>query len=250
MIEGVIEAYSNGLGAWSSFALIAASFTGSAISAALGLGGGVFFLAVVATFMPAAAVIPVHGVVQLGSNTGRAFLLRQHVRWPVVAPFAIGSLIGAALGGGVAVSLPANLLRIAVGVFVLWSILFKAPAIFGRRPEVTGLISAFLTMFIGATGPFVAVITKSLGLPRQGIVATHGALMVLQHAIKIIIFGLLGFNYAPWIWIIIAMLIAGFAGTWVGKKVLNWQSDAVFSKALNTVLIVLALRLIWTATLA
>lgn len=243
----IVELITNGLSPLAALGLIGAAFAGSAISAALGLGGGVFFLAVIASLMPAPAVIPIHGVVQLGSNTGRAFLLRHNVKWSVVAPFAIGSQVGAAVGGGLAVSLPANWLRAAVGLFILWSVAFKAPAIFGRRPELTGVISAFLTMFIGATGPFVSVITKSLGLTRQGIVATHGALMTLQHAIKVAVFGLLGFSYGPWIGLIVIMVAAGFAGTWAGKQLLDRQSDALFSKVLNSVLVAIALRLIWTA---
>ena len=48
--------------------LIATSFIGSLISAALGIGGGTLMLAVIAQTLPVAAIIPVHGVVQFGSN--------------------------------------------------------------------------------------------------------------------------------------------------------------------------------------
>ena len=51
--------------------LVATSFVTSALTAGLGIGGGVALLAVMAYGMPVAALIPVHGVVQIGSNLGR-----------------------------------------------------------------------------------------------------------------------------------------------------------------------------------
>ncbi|MBT3334540.1 MAG: sulfite exporter TauE/SafE family protein, partial [Rhodospirillaceae bacterium] len=51
----------------------------SLISAAFGLGGGLVLLAVMATVMPAAALVPVHGVVQIGSNFGRATVMVRHI---------------------------------------------------------------------------------------------------------------------------------------------------------------------------
>ena len=64
---------------------------------------------------------------------------------------------------------------------------------------ITGVFSSFLTMFFGGTGPFVATFVKAQGLDRMGHVATHAALMTIQHALKIVVFGFLGFAFAQWI---------------------------------------------------
>lgn len=52
--------------------LLGTSFLASLITVAFGIGGGALLLAVMAVTMPPAALIPVHGVVQVGSNLGRA----------------------------------------------------------------------------------------------------------------------------------------------------------------------------------
>ena len=57
-----------GMDALVGVALMGISFLGSFITAAFGIGGGVVVLAVLATLLPPAALIPVHGVVQFGSN--------------------------------------------------------------------------------------------------------------------------------------------------------------------------------------
>ncbi|RMD93011.1 MAG: sulfite exporter TauE/SafE family protein [Alphaproteobacteria bacterium] len=230
--------------------LLAASFAGSFITAALGIGGGALLLAAMASLMPPAALIPVHGVVQLGSNALRAAVLWRHVHWPPLAAFALGTLAGVALGGTVVVRLPGPVVQAGVGAFVIWSVLARPPAWLARRPAITGVVSAFLTMFFGATGVFVANFTKSLRLPRRAHVATHAVLMTFQHGLKIVAFGFLGFAYGPWAGFILAMIAAGFLGTMAGRHVLFRISDRGFRRALDAVLILVSLRLIWNALAA
>lgn len=225
--------------------LLTSSFLGSFMTVALGIGGGAFLLAIMATFLPPVALIPVHGVIQVGSNLFRAVVMLGHMHWPPLAAFALGSVAGAVAGGALVVSLPPGLVLIGVGLFVIWSVLLRPPAWLAKIPLVNGAISSFLTMFFGATGVFVANFVKALELPRQAHVATHAVLMTVQHALKIVVFGLLGFAYGPWIGFIIAMIAAGFLGTLAGRSVLNRMSDRGFKRALDIVLVLIALRLIW-----
>ncbi len=201
-------------------ALLATSFLGSFITVSMGIGGGALLLAVMASLVPPAALIPVHGVIQVGSNITRATLLRAHVSWPPVAAFAVGSLLGVALGGFVAIELPPPWVQIGVGAFVIWSVFAKPPKWLSTQAGVIGLISSFLTMFFGATGVFVANFSKSLKLERQAHVATHATLMTLQHMLKVAAFGMLGFAFGPWLVFIACMIAAGFLGTLIGRQVL------------------------------
>lgn len=228
-----------------AFALAGASFLGSFMTAALGFGGGAFLLAVLASLLPPAALIPVHGLVQVGSNFFRAAVLVRHVHWPPLAMFAMGTLIGVVLGGSVTLNLPPAIVQIGVGVFVIWSILLRPPKWVAHFPLLTGAISSFLTMFFGATGVFVANFTKSLNLPRHRHVATYAVMMTLQHALKSAVFGALGFAFAPWAGFILMMIAIGFAGTMTGKLFLDWLSDFNFRRGLNVVLVLLSLHLIW-----
>lgn len=241
----MIEALLAGFAPATFLGLIAASFMGSFITVALGIGGGALLLAIMASLMPPAALIPVHGVIQLGSNALRMGLLIRHVHWPPFGAFLVGTALGVAIGGSVAVSLPPGAVLIGVGGFTIYAVLTKPPAWLSRLPWVTGLISSFLTMFFGATGVFVANFTKSLALPRQEHVASHAAYMTLQHLAKVLAFGLLGFAFGPWSGLIAAMILAGFAGTVAGRLVLNRLSDNGFKRVLDGVLILISIRLIW-----
>ena len=100
--------------------LIVASFFTSALTAAFGVGGGVAMLALMGLFVPVASLIPVHGAVQLGSNTGRAWHQRAFVRMDVAAPFIAGSVVGAIGGAFLVVQLPDALLKLMLGGFILF----------------------------------------------------------------------------------------------------------------------------------
>jgi uncharacterized membrane protein YfcA len=234
-----------GLGWPVAGALAALSFAASFITVAFGIGGGAVMLAFMAVLLPAAAIIPVHGLVQLGSNAGRLAIMFRHVHRTVLPAFLIGALVGVTVGGSMVVQLPAGAIQLGVGVFILWSVFFRPPAFMRRSAGLTGVISSFLTMFFGGTGPFVATFVKAQDLDRVRHVATHAALMTIQHLLKIVVFGFLGFAFAQWIGFVAVLIAAGFMGTLVGRQVLTKIDERAFRLALNIVLSLLALRLIW-----
>ena len=87
-------------------ALMGISFLASFITAAFGIGGGVVMIAVLASLLPPAALIPVHAVVQVGSNAGRTLIMRAHIDWPTWMVFLAGTVVGVAIGGVVVIDLP------------------------------------------------------------------------------------------------------------------------------------------------
>lgn len=228
--------------------LCAISFVASFSTAAFGLGGGVLALASMAMVLPPVVLIPLNGVVQLGSNCGRAILMRANILWMIVPTFLIGTLIGAAVGGHFVVTLPTAVLQVILGAFIVyavWGPKFKA----SRPGKITfffvGVVGAFVTMFVGATGPLVAPFAAAASDKRQEVVATHGMLMTIQHGLKIVVFGLLGFAFGPYIPLLIGMLAFGFIGTWVGKHTLNKVPEHVFRFVFKWGITALAARLLY-----
>lgn len=233
---------------WIAVLLIAVSFVTSLVAAVFGIGGGVALLAVMALVIPAKALIPVHGLVQIGSNAGRTLLLVRHVEWPVILPFALGSAVGAALGGMVAVRLPPWAIEAGLAAFIIWSAWGRLPTAFGRSTlAVTGAFSSFLTMFFGATGPFVAAVVRTLGFGRVAHIATHAMCMSVQHGLKLVTFGALGFAFGPYLPLALGMIASGFLGTLVGRQLLHRISERRFQLVLKLLLTALALRLLWGA---
>jgi len=231
--------------------LIGLSFLTSLLTACLGLGGGLLMVAAMASVVPPAALIPVHGVVQLGSNLGRAVLFRSHVRRGIVGWFVLGALIGVTLGAAVAVQLPRGLLLAAVGVFVLvstWAPKVKAWPVPEKGFSFIGLVTAFITMFVGATGPFLAPFLSAERLgDRRTTLGTFAACMTLKHGLKVAAFAAVGFAYLPWLPLAAAMIVTGFLGTLAGRAIVVRVPEAAFRAGFKLLLTALAIRLLWQA---
>ena len=69
-----------GLGAGEFFALTFVGFATSILSAVVGMAGGITLLSVMLLFYDPLVAIPLHGVVQLISNSSRAVIQRRHLR--------------------------------------------------------------------------------------------------------------------------------------------------------------------------
>jgi uncharacterized membrane protein YfcA len=227
--------------------LIGVSFFTSALTAAFGIGGGVAMLGALAGSVSPNVVIAVHGVVQLGSNLGRAILQRQHAHWPAILRFLLGAIVGVALGAWLFVSLPERILLGVLGLFILTMVWVPKPRIPGLSSAgmvVGGAFSSVLTMFVGATGPFIQAILLPLKLDRKGLIATHAVMMTAQHLLKVVAFSFIGVALMPWLPLMAAMIASGFLGTVLGTRLLEKMPERLFQMILKILLTLIALDLL------
>lgn len=246
-MEAVAALLPTGIEPWVAALLVVASAFTSALTAAFGIGGGIAMLALMGLFVPVASLIPVHGAVQLGSNTGRAWHQRAFVRMDIAAPFIAGSIVGAALGVFLVIQLPDALLKLFLGGFILLLIWAKIPGI--ERLSKAGLALAsvavaLLSMIVGATGPLVAVLfARFLDNDRKALIATSAVAMTTQHLLKIVVFGIAGFAFWQWVPLVAAMIVSGFVGTIYGTRLLERMPQETFRKWFRIGITVLALDL-------
>ena len=228
--------------------LVAASFATSFITASVGIGGGATMIALMSYFVPAAALIPVHGAVQLGSNGGRTLVLRDHVDWVRIAAFSAGAIIGAAIGAAIAVRLESNIILIGLGLFIIastWIPLKRMAAIKTTGFAVIGALTTFIGMFFGATGPINAALLSNSFSDRKTLVGSLAALMSAQHGFKVVGFAVAGFAFAPWLVLIMLMIASGFAGTVSGSRLLLAMPEQTFRMALKVMLTLLSVGMIY-----
>jgi uncharacterized membrane protein YfcA len=235
-----------------ALALLAlAAAASSALSAVVGMAGGITLLAVMLLYVEPAVAIPLHGAVQLVSNATRAVVQRRHVAWPVVPRFAALLLPAAFAGLALSSALPPAAARLAIGIFVLiatwrpgW---LAAPAASGdplRRMVAVGGAVGFLSTTIGATGPLMAPFFLHLDLTRQSLVGTKAVCQALGHLAKLAAFGALGFAFAAWLGPLALLSAAVVAGTWAGSLLLERVDEATFRHLYVGVLTAIALRLV------
>ena len=225
----------DGLAPWVAGLLVVASFFTSALTAAFGVGGGIAMLALMGLFVPVASLIPVHGAVQLGSNTGRAWHQRAFVRMDVAAPFIAGSVVGA-IGGVIPRRATARCAAEAGArrLHPRCSPGRRFPASSGCRmlgPGLASIVLAVATMLVGATGPLVsAIFANFFQNDRKALVATHAVAMTAQHFLKIVVFGVAGFAFHTWLPLIAAMVLSGYLGTIYGTRLLERLPEEAFRR--------------------
>ncbi|WP_415902588.1 sulfite exporter TauE/SafE family protein [Neptuniibacter sp. QD29_5] len=230
--------------------LIFAAAGTSFITAAMGIGGGVLLLVILASFLPASALIPVHGLVQLGSNGNRAIVTRQHIDWEMVISFSIGALIGSALASLIVVQLPLTFIQISVALFILFLVWGPKPGTHQMSRNgliVAGAGTTFASIFVGATGPLVAGLVHRQNYDKHSSTANFATCMSMQHLLKIFVFSFVGFAFWQWLPLILLMILGGMIGTWLGLKMLNRIPEKQFKMLFKTVITILALRLLWQA---
>lgn len=230
--------------------LIASAGFTSLLTAALGIGGGVLLLAIMASMVPVAALIPLHGLVQLGSNGNRAWMTRRHIDRLLLRRFVLGALLGALLASLLVVQLPLQLIQFSVAAFILYLVWGPKPAqhsLSARGQLLAGVFTTLVSMFVGATGPLVAGFIHRHGMDKLATTATFAACMSAQHLLKMLVFSVVGFAFGEWLVLVVLMILAGTLGSWLGLKLLDRLPGALFARIFRVLVTVLALRLLWQA---
>ena len=97
------------------------SFFSSALSASIGLGGGIMTITAFIYLINPLAVIPVHAITQANSNFFRALMMRKDISYTWIKPFIGGTILGVTIGGQLAFNMPKHLLEGIIGIFVIVS---------------------------------------------------------------------------------------------------------------------------------
>jgi uncharacterized membrane protein YfcA len=233
--------------------LALAAVATSALSAVVGMAGGIALLGVLLLFLDPLVAIPLHAVVQLVSNASRTVAQREHVDWTIARAFVLPLLPAGALGLAVGRELPPDALRIGIAALVLvatwrpqWLRLAPDPdpARIGRRFFSLGAAIGFLNVTIGATGVLAAPFFQGLGLSRREIVGSQALCQAAGHVAKIALFGLAGFAFRPHALLLAALCVSSLAGTLLGTALLERVDERTFTRVYRVVLSLLAAELL------
>ena len=232
---------------WATIA--AAAYLSATISAIVGMAGGITLLAVMASLLPSRLVVPLHGVVQFASNATRTAVFLRHVRWSILAIYSLPLIIGVGCAAALWSGAKLSWFRPLIGVFILTFLLWRRFAPKLRSPPLwvyapLGLCAGFLTVYVGAVGPFIAPFFLRDDLEREEVVATKAVCQALGHLLKLPAFAWVGFAFLPFAVPLAGLVAAVIVGTFTGKALLKRLSPRAFTRAFQLVLAAVALQLI------
>ncbi len=229
--------------------IVTGSFIAAVVNAAFAAGGALIVLAVTTTVLPVQAIVPIHSLLLIGSTISRAYYFWEFIDWKIAGPFLVGSVLGASIGSGLYVELPEVFLTTVISVLMLVSVwmprLSWQPRI--RHPwAIVGFLhTLFSTLF--AFGAVLHSVVLHTRLSRHQILGTMAGCLTGMGVFKIAGYVFYGFDYSPYLFIIVVAIVVSFIGTWVGKLLVDKIPEDKFRIGFRLLITVIALRLLYSS---
>ncbi len=219
-----------------SVLIVIAAFLTSILSGIFGMAGGIVFMGVLTWLLPAALALALHGVIQFASNMWRFMIHRQHIMWPVLLWFALGSAASLAFFSLVLFTPTKFLVFLGLGLtpILVWlpDRWIRLDASNRWHAIVGGFASNGIALVSGVSGPVTDLLFVKTSLNRHQVVATKAVMQAMGHASKILVYGslLLGASAREIVALptTVVAVAASMAGITVGGYILDRISDAQF----------------------
>lgn len=232
-----------------AWVIILGSFLSTAISSAFAIGGGFVMIAILSSILPISAMVPVHSVLMIGLSLSRAWYFRKDIHWPIVIPFVIGALIGAICGTSLYIDLPEVFIAVVIAVLMLLAVWLPEMKIKREIPHpffLVGLIHAFLSSLFSFGGLYQPVMMRTK-LNKLQITATLAAGLMFMNMFKISGYFTFGFDYKPYLSVLVVAILVAFPGAKMGKTMLHRISEKQFRSVFKIIMTVFAVRLLYRA---
>jgi len=223
------------------------TFFTSTIAGVVGIGGGMMLVAILPTFLPINALIPIHGLTQMSSNLSRAVFGYKSIQTEVIPKFLAGSILGIGFFASILYLISLQYVPLFIGIYILlslWSDKFNKKVKRYESYFVVGFFQTGLSIVVGATGPLTMSLLLKDYQDKDIVVATGAALMSITHTLKVFVFIFFGFVFFEYIWILVAMIIGAIAGSYAGTKLRDKIDGKRFVIILKVLLSALAIKLI------
>jgi uncharacterized protein len=222
-------------------------FISSVISGTTGLGGGILLLSFMTAIFPPAVLIPLHGLIQLLSNSSRALLSLNRINYKIFILFTLGAGIGSLLGSHFTLSIPPlnSSLVLSTAILILtWMPKVNKNFVIKGEFLFVGIITSFASLFIGATGPLSAPFFLNSNLDKDSFVPTKSACQIPIHLFKVIVYMFSGFVLSQWTKEIMIAIPMVLLGNYIGKIFVGKFNSSNYRNIIKILITLLVLRMI------
>lgn len=231
---------------WAVIIITLGSFIASFVNAAFATGGVYILLFSSSSVLPLTAAVPLQSAFAAASLVARVALFWEHIDWRIVRLFFLGCLMGVGIGIWTFAALPEQLIALLLGfvlLFLIW--MPRLPALPLKRPFIfIGIVHSYLGSLFGVGGILQPLLLRT-DLLKMQLTGTLAAAMLSLDVLKAAGYSSFGFSYLDFLPHIIGATLAGFAGTWVGKRVTHHISEKLFRRVFRLLVSVVALRFIY-----
>jgi uncharacterized protein len=234
--------------------LTAASGVTACMTVLAAFGGGMLLVAMMASVLDYALLIPIYGAVMLMTASWRLWLFRGDVDRSLMGPYLLGMVPGAMISGWVYINLIAieaaqPWIKIGFGAYlVIYLVLPKIRVNISNRQRAMsmgGFLSGVATMIVGAVGPVAGPFFAAVNMSKLTFVAASAVSATMANLFKaptlLVIWDRLGPEHLA---LILAMGLAGMVGAATGRRLIGRINDQRFVTLVRIMMGVSAAKLI------
>jgi uncharacterized membrane protein YfcA len=228
--------------------LIATALVGSIVGGVAGFGAGVILLPVAAWTLGVRMAVPVLTITMLLGNVSRIWWSRGETDYRVVLRFLAGAVPATALGTTFFVAASSEALGRVIGAFLLASVPLRRVLAMGhwrvrlRHFPLIGALFGLLASTVVAIGAALTPFYLAYGLRRGAYIATEAVCAFAVHVTRGTV--LARHRLLTWEIVLIGLVLGSvmFAGSWLGRRLLDRMSDRVFLVVIEALLVVMGLQ--------
>ena len=233
------------------FAIVGvAAFVAGTCSGMTGFGGGLLLPPILAPILGVEHVVPVLSFAMLITNVHRLLLYRKYADLKLIGIVLITIVPAVVLGTSIYLGLPADMIAIVLGSFLLLSI--PVGRFFARRrvrlgPVGLSVAGGCFGIISGTTpgaGMLMVPVLLGAGLVGEGFLATDASISIAVNLTKAVIFNQLG--GLPLCLLGISLVIGAFTvpGNYAARWILRRTSVRLHTRLLEVIVLIGGLSLL------
>lgn len=201
-----------------------------------GFGSSVFFVPIAGFYFAFQSVLGLTAVFHVASNLSKIFLFKAGLNKYLIIYIGAPAVLFVIIGGLLSKYFDSKYLEIFLGIFLIsLSLLFlikERLTIKTDKPQsmAGGALSGFIAGLLGTGGAIRGLTMTAFNLEKNVFIATSAFIDFMVDASRTVVYYYNGYIKTELLIYLPFLIVIGFIGTYIGKKMLNYISEIQFRK--------------------
>ena len=233
--------------------VLAVGLLAGMISGIIGTGASIILVPVLVYQFGPKEAVPIMAVAAIMANLARILAWWREVDWRATAAYAIPAVPAAVLGAKTLLVLPAHVVDVAIGLFLVAMVPGRR-WLAGHRFKlklwhlaIIGAVVGYITGIVVTTGPVTVPIFLMYGLVKGAFLSTEAAGSLAIYVAKVLAFR--SFGAMPWDTFVKGLITGSslMAGTFIAKRFVLRVDAESFRYILDGLMLTSGLAMLWNA---
>ena len=233
--------------------VLAVGLLAGMISGIIGTGASIILVPVLVYQFGPKEAVPIMAVAAIMANLARILAWWREVDWRATVAYAIPAVPAAVLGAKTLLVLPAHVVDVAIGLFLIAMVPGRR-WLAGHRFKlklwhlaIIGAVVGYITGIVVTTGPVTVPIFLMYGLVKGAFLSTEAAGSLAIYVAKVLAFR--SFGAMPWDTFVKGLITGSslMAGTFIAKRFVLRLDAESFRYILDGLMLTSGLAMLWNA---